>query len=952
MKTSESKRSVYILATFLAAVIICFTTVTILQLTWTTKLQEKFEESQRLLVQLKSQCARNGLENALNNVMTLSSRPEVVLAKTEGHAHAHKRVVSGSLQQMLTDMMIAQEQILLSSCLNNSKLCVPGPKGNPGMKGDTGPQGVNGSQGPAGPPGDRGDTGLPGLNGTKGDTGTPGPKGDPGLQGFKGNMGLKGDMGLPGQNGTDGLPGPKGDPGMKGQKGDMGLQGPAGPVGPPGAKGEKGDPGLPGQKGDSGPQGPSGATGSSLDSDCICVKPPKIDVFEPANRTAYYPINKELQLHCDTNSTGATVKWKEPNTSACLSGSNSGPYLMTKYLQPSQAGNYTCTVSNNFGSATQTVTIVTPEHPLDCDFENNDLCNWIVDRNTAGSWSLRMGPTPTATTGPNADHTLGTALGHYSYIETSVGTQGDQSQLISPQLTATNDSACLTFWYHMHGLDIGSLKLETVEYSTDAVGNCIETKLQNVTISGDQGAAWRQAQTTLPPMSKPHRLILTSIQGNGNFGDVAIDDIEYYVGQCKVGQSEVFLTYLANQPLTLDCTITGQPQPTYTWSKQGSCGRSLNVTGSKVHVTDYLTIGDAGTYVCNASSGGNVVTQIYHVAVNRSGFEDKCNFDNNNLCSWRQDASDVFDWILQTGTTQSQDTGPPGDHTTHGGAGMYVYIEASSPRVQGDNAAIVSHTLPSNLTTCLSFFYNMFGDGIGNLDVTIVDKCSGQTQRVFHESGNKGEAWKEATVSIPASAVPNEYEIKIGATVGSTFHGDIALDDILIQDTSCAVKKMDCDFTVDLCSWTQSKTDDFDWERLRGTTSSSNTGPNGDHTDPAGNGFYLFTEGSSPQTQGQVADLVSAVLPAGEEFCMHIAINMYGATMGRIEILTMDDGSSTPKSTLASFNTASNTPVWTEKDVQIPAQGANFHVVIRGVIGSGFASDAAIDDISMHSGKC
>ncbi|KAH3854205.1 hypothetical protein DPMN_096744 [Dreissena polymorpha] len=57
---------------------------------------------------------------------------------------------------------------------------------------------------------------------------------------------------------------------------------------------------------------------------------------------------------------------------------------------------------------------------------------------------------------------------------------------------------------------------------------------------------------------------------------------------------------------------------------------------------------------------------------------------------------------------------------------------------------------------------------------------------VFHESGNKGEAWKEATVSIPASAVPNEYEIKIGASVGSSFKGDIALDDILIQDTSCA----------------------------------------------------------------------------------------------------------------------------------------------------------------------
>ncbi|XP_052276513.1 uncharacterized protein LOC127875477 [Dreissena polymorpha] len=256
------------------------------------------------------------------------------------------------------------------------------------------------------------------------------------------------------------------------------------------------------------------------------------------------------------------------------------------------------------------------------------------------------------------------------------------------------------------------------------------------------------------------------------------------------GQSEVFVTAPANQPLTLDCTITGRPQPTYTWSKQGSCGRNLNATGSKVHVTDYMTIGDAGTYVCNALSGRNVVTQIYHVAVNRSEFDDKCNFENNNLCSWRQDSHDIFDWTLQSGTTSSGGTGPPGDHTTHGGAGKYIYIQASDPRVQGDNAAIVSHTLSANKPTCLSFFYNMFGDSIGDLDVTIVDKCSGQTQTVFHESGNKGEAWKEANVSIPASAVPNEYEIKIGATVGSSFEGDIALDDIFIQETSCAAKNI------------------------------------------------------------------------------------------------------------------------------------------------------------------
>lgn len=39
-----------------------------------------------------------------------------------------------------------------------------------------------------------------------------------------------------------------------------------------------------------------------------------------------------------------------------------------------------------------------------------------------------------------------------------------------------------------------------------------------------------------------------------------------------------------------------------------------------------------------------------------------------------------------------------------------------------------------------------------------------------------------------------------------------------------------CDFTYDSCGWTQDKSDNFDWRRNNGTTSSVRTGPNGDHT--------------------------------------------------------------------------------------------------------------------------
>lgn len=60
-----------------------------------------------------------------------------------------------------------------------------GPKGDPGIKGDTGntgakgDPGVKGDQGIAGVKGDKGDQGIQGVQGVKGDTGSQGPAGTP-----------------------------------------------------------------------------------------------------------------------------------------------------------------------------------------------------------------------------------------------------------------------------------------------------------------------------------------------------------------------------------------------------------------------------------------------------------------------------------------------------------------------------------------------------------------------------------------------------------------------------------------------------------------------------------------------------------------------------------------------------------------------------------------------------
>ncbi|XP_045171625.2 MAM and LDL-receptor class A domain-containing protein 1-like [Mercenaria mercenaria] len=948
-----SQKGVNLSTVLLVVISVLFSATAVVQFIWTQELQKKYEQSQRELVQLKTDCFKFSLQEAPDSVLVLNNKEPEALEDGNGR---HKR----DLQQMLTDMMVAQEKILLDHCMNDTiKLCVPGPKGDRGFKGDPGIPGSPGLPGLIGSRGAKGDTGL---KGQKGEKGAAGPKGDRGLQGAdgqKGEPGPKGDPGANGQKGEPGASGPKGEPGLRGLKGDPGLQGLKGSQGPPGLMGAKGDQGVAGLKGEKGADGPRGPPGVQLQKDCMCIKPPTIDVFEPQNETIYYRLGSNIKLMCGSNSTvpAPTVAWTTPDPNPCAA--RTGSALNINSLQPSEVGNYTCTVTNPYGSSSKTF-VIKSEAPsaISCDFDGNNMCLWKTNQSSPGTWKVNSGQTPTGNTGPNTDHTKGNNIGYYAYIESSFGKTGENAFLTSPELPPSGVS-CFTFWYNMHGSQIGSLALETEERLKD----CSETRHVKLPLSGDQGSVWHQAQINLPVMNNPYRIVLKSTHGPGSSGDTAVDDLQYYTGKCKSnmklnGPSEEFITIPANSPLTLNCNVTGSPAPTFTWTKQHSCeGSYKTYKGSVLHEADHATTGDSGTYICTASNGPlNNITKIFHVKVNDTGYTDKCTFDNGAFCGWQQVINkDDFNWTIHSGSTQSDGTGPDADHTqSSSGNQMYVYIETSSPRVQGEHADLISHMLPANQTKCLTLWYYMFGTETGNLKVFLEDQCTHQRTEVFSQSGDKGRKWLMGSVNIPASSVPNDYKIVIQGDVGSSYHGDTALDDIHIKDSTCSASSIDCDFSHDICQWTQSQSDTFDWTRLTGTTVSSNTGPSGDHTDPNGGGYYMYTEGSQPRKTGDDAILVSPPLPAGQDYCFSLATNMYGDTMGSIEVLTKDAASTSNSGAraLAIYSTGSTVEEWKEHSIYIPAQSKSFRILIKGIIGSGFASDAAIDDLSIHSGKC
>ncbi|KAL9953484.1 hypothetical protein ACROYT_G040907 [Oculina patagonica] len=149
-----------------------------------------------------------------------------------------------------------------------------------------------------------------------------------------------------------------------------------------------------------------------------------------------------------------------------------------------------------------------------------------------------------------------------------------------------------------------------------------------------------------------------------------------------------------------------------------------------------------------------------------------CNFDTGWCSGWQQSDSDVFDWTRQKGPSLSSNTGPSSDHTS--GTGYYMYIETSYPRVAGDNAKITFSVSGNGELACLTFYYHMYGESTGTLTVLSGKKV------VFSTSGNHGNDWIKAEIKIYL-----DKTVTFEGKVGSSFTGDIAIDDVSISRGSC-----------------------------------------------------------------------------------------------------------------------------------------------------------------------
>jgi hypothetical protein len=161
-------------------------------------------------------------------------------------------------------------------------------------------------------------------------------------------------------------------------------------------------------------------------------------------------------------------------------------------------------------------------------------------------------------------------------------------------------------------------------------------------------------------------------------------------------------------------------------------------------------------------------------------------FENSGFgpSDWAVSYTSNYKWLFKK-STPSGSTGPQyGDHTS--GNGYFAFTEASSSP-SGAQTTLMSPVLDISSVAFpkLIFWYNMYGSGIGTLDVEI--STDGITwNNVFTLSGNQGTSWTEVILPLSSYVGSTSLQIRFIGTRGSGSRGDIAIDDVtIINAPSC-----------------------------------------------------------------------------------------------------------------------------------------------------------------------
>lgn len=145
------------------------------------------------------------------------------------------------------------------------------------------------------------------------------------------------------------------------------------------------------------------------------------------------------------------------------------------------------------------------------------------------------------------------------------------------------------------------------------------------------------------------------------------------------------------------------------------------------------------------------------------------------------------EWVGNSGGTTSGGTGP----TSAAQGTSYFYCETSAPVVVGDVFECNSETISNPSATALNFALSRIGAEIGQLEVLLDDGVNPPTVLATYTGSDPIQAqgaveWSQEMITLP-QPLPASYSITFRYTIlpiassGSTFQGDLAIDDVCVR---------------------------------------------------------------------------------------------------------------------------------------------------------------------------
>ncbi|XP_077978884.1 MAM and LDL-receptor class A domain-containing protein 1-like [Glandiceps talaboti] len=595
-----------------------------------------------------------------------------------------------------------------------------------------------------------------------------------------------------------------------------------------------------------------------------------------------------------------------------------------------------------------------------CNFENGD-CGWTgiyyspSRRHFRAAmppfvWDKKQGKTKTQSEyRPAIDHTTNSGDGHYLFADNSPGVYKDTAQIRTPVIGETGPNCHLEFWYHMTGMNAGTLEVML------AYDNVTMTRLS---ISGSQIDEWVRGYVYIG-LGQGYQVIFQAIRGTSYHGDECIDDITFR--DCEVP------------------VITGE-----------SCSTT------EFHCANQYCIDKSRQ--CNFVDDCMDMSDEDHCA-NLAG---RCDFEVD-MCGWKNEKSDNFDWTLYSGKTNKRGTGPLTDHTTRSEQGSYLVIVTSYNQAPGFRARVSSPTIKGSSTNCkFTMWYHMVGRDVGSLNILLrtsyLTNTSG-VQLVKNITGSQGDYWSPLEYVVDNEG--KDFKILIEGEVGSGHYGDIAVDDVTFTDScifgghlpgeddpdvpeplptcendplqyqcasgddcyqpwqrcnfinDCQDKSDEndcgnsCNFEDGQCGWQNTIGDNMKWRWTRGPSWSTRTGPSEDHTTGSTTGhFMLIRTDVTGIHPGYKSHLMSLGYQKSHENCELVFwYYMFGHSVGSLSVHLKYDNYQSKRLWIRNGAQGES---WQNATLSI-GKWEQFWIIFEGTRGSNQYGDIAIDDVQFNN---